>query len=147
MLPYLLKRVARVLLINGLLLAGAGSESGAAAPRPPADLPERQLTRLRRKDITRPAIITGHIDVQQAGQLFPSPGISVCIDGECPGQRPIPHTDAAGNYARELAAGRHRVAASFVGVVPSVVKALRLHMGDSVRLDFHLRLNTRPTTN
>lgn len=121
--------------------AGVASKVGAMALPP-----EYELTRFRRKDTTKEPIVTGHIDMLQNGRLFPTEWVSVCVDQECAVKGAFPHSDPAGNYTRELPPGPHQLLATFIGLLPSVVK-LQLAQGDSVRLNFHLRADTRPTTN
>lgn len=132
----------------GLLAVMGCRSQHVVAGRPSAITlpPEYELTRFRRKDTTKGAIVAGHIDILQDGRLFETEGVSVCIDQDCANKAATTIANSAGNYTRELPPGPHKIRATFIGLIPSVVK-LRLAQGDSVRLNFHLRADMRPTTN
>ena len=141
-------------LVAGLLMAvGCRSQqtvilsrSIAASQPSPISPPEYELTRFRRKDIAKEAIVAGHIDQLYDKRLFEIEWVGVWVDRKSAPQDATTHTNSGGYYVLELSPGPHEILAGAIGMLPYMVK-LQLVRGDSIRLNFHLRTDMRPTTN
>ena len=95
---------------------------------------------LRRNNITREPIILGQVDeLLENGALLPSPSAIIIIDKI--------HTsaDEAGNYRRTVSPGAHTMRVGWPGLLWSVAPPLRVAQGDSIRINFKLMPDPRPT--
>ena len=130
------------MLLLGFLAACSSQRIGTT---PGKKYPVQEIIRLRRQEPTQPPIVTGHIDAFQDNKIFEANYVSVCIDDECQtakGSTAV--TDANGKYTRILTPGKHSILATFVGLIPSKVSSLRVAQGDSIRINFHLRVDPTP---
>lgn len=108
-------------------------------PAPWLGPPPAPASRLRRTHPASPALLLGHVDlVLENGQAVSQPAATVVIDKQ------LLTTDAAGNYAVALPAGRHTLRSGGVGFLWSQALRLQVAVGDSVRLDFRLLPDMRP---
>lgn len=136
-------------LAGAILLLSGGCSVHQAALTPPADY---DLTKLRSQQRARPdGVVTGEIVEVFEGGTRRSPGACVCLDGDCH-DRSKPAlgcymSNANGTYARTLSPGVHTLQLKWLGWLPSPVVKFTVEPGDSVRLNFRLKQDTRPTVN
>lgn len=129
----------RIFLPLTAVLASCSTQQVALAPS--TRYPEQEITRLQRKNPAQDAIIVGHVAVLgPKAESYPLPGAIVVLD-----QKPF-FADAAGNYQMVLAAGKHQLKVGQLGIYPAYL-TLEVQPGDSIRVDFHLREDPRPTVN
>lgn len=129
------------LLLAATLLAGPLGCTRQLAPA--GRSPTYELTRLKRRNRTSAPIVCGTIDQRQADGRRSPPAVAsrlqnvaaVWVDGA------LHYSQADGRYCQQLMVGRHRLRVGFPGLV-RVDLTLRTRLGDSIRLDFHLRTDT-----
>jgi hypothetical protein len=107
----------------------------AVTPAPPS---EQQMTRFRRTDQNKGAIVFGYIRVSdpQAG-VYPLSAAILSLDEK------ISFANKSGEYSLTLPAGIHQFMTGQIGIHQSRI-ALKVKQGDSIRLDFNLRPDLRP---
>ena len=99
-------------------------------------------TLLRQTDTTKAALVLGHVALQLEDKTFvPQPGAIVMVNGS------HTFTDNAGNYLRTISAGAHTLRVGAIGILWSEAPPLRVKPGDSIRVDFQLIPDFRPTMN
>jgi hypothetical protein len=142
-----MSRFSACRLLACLSLLGLGSSCAKHLARTTYS-PAYELTRFKRHDPASAPLILGAIDQRQSdGSRYP-PAIArgiqnfavLAIDGVLFNSQPD------GTYSRTLAPGRHQLRVGLPGLV-RVDIPLRVHPGDSVRLNFHLRADSRPIIN
>ncbi|NML65814.1 hypothetical protein HHL22_11425 [Hymenobacter sp. RP-2-7] len=110
--------------------------------------PAYELTRFKSHNPASAPLISGAIDQRQSDGSRYSPAIArgiqnfavLAIDGVLFNSQPD------GTYSFKLTTGRHRLRVGLPGLM-RVDIPLRVYQGDSVRLDFHLRTDSRPLIN
>jgi hypothetical protein len=115
-------------------LVGCNAErvtSGPSATR------EQEVLRLRARDTSRAPIVFGQVQVVNETGRFPLPTALVSVDG-----KPT-YTNETGTYRLVVAPGSHQFLAGQTGMRQARA-TLKVELGDSVRLNFYLRPDTRP---
>jgi hypothetical protein len=125
--------------LSGFLLllpaVGCKSERGLVGPAPHET---QDITRFRSKDATKAPVVLGRVYLVDQGRVQALPAAIIALDDS------ISFTNESGDYRRRLQPGNHRFLAGQIGLYPSLIQRLRVDLGDSVRIDFHLRPDLRP---
>jgi len=104
--------------------------------------PPATYVRYRRINPTSAPIIVGCVDSQEENNKFtPLPGAVIAIDDA------YTFADNAGNYIRVVGPGLHYIRVGGVGFLWSEEPSLHVKHGDSIRINFHLLPEFRPTMN
>ncbi len=118
-----------------LSVVGCRSERGLVGPAPQET---QEITRFRSKDPTTAPVVLGRVYLLDQGRVEALPAAIIAIDDS------IFFANEAGDYCRRLQPGRYRFLTGQIGIYPSRIQRLRVELGDSVRIDFHLRPDLRP---
>lgn len=106
--------------------------TAASCIKLPSSSSQYDITWLRRKDLHSQPCVTGHID-----QPFARDGrVQYTIIAS---DKLATYPDTSGHYCRVFLPGTHIIIFAFIGLSIVKVKPLDLHLGDSVRLDVHMR--------
>ncbi|GAA4358017.1 hypothetical protein GCM10023185_23180 [Hymenobacter saemangeumensis] len=120
--------------------------TACAAPRPTLsqapELPrEYEVTRYKRRDLSGAPVLTGQVKLVQYQKLFTGVGICIWVDDDTK-QNPerFHFTNEEGRYVRTLMPGTHLLKAGMIGINTAYVRDLTVEAGDSIRIDFCLRV-------
>lgn len=106
--------------------------TAAACIKLPASSSQYDVTRLRRKDLHSQPCVAGHIDLPFARDGRVQYTI-VASD------KLATYPDTSGHYCRIFLPGTHEIRFAYIGLFIVKVEPLKLYLGDSVRLNVHMR--------
>jgi len=118
------------LVLTMIGMTGCNSERVASGP---SSLREQEVVRLRASDPGKVPVVYGLVQAVDEAGRYPVPKALVSIDGQ------PSYTNETGTYRTALTPGSHQFITSQTGM-RSVRTTVKLERGDSVQVNFYLRL-------
>lgn len=118
--------------MDKIMLCCVSLITATACIKLPASSSQYEITRLRRKDPHSRPCVAGHID-----QPFARDGrVQYTIIAS---NKIATYPDTSGHYCRIFLPSTHAIRFAFIGLSIVDIESLKLHLGDSICLNVHMR--------